>query len=155
MLLQVVYFIFSLYGYYYWKHPKQGQSDEKQEQRIRFLRWKSRLIYTGIIILSGILWGWSVINLQARFPEYFAPPAYPWLDALLTMASVTAQWLLSRKYWDNWVIWIVVDVISTILYASMGMIFTAVMYGVFTLIAIKALVDWSRTYRKSMKRACM
>lgn len=148
MLLQVVYVVFSLYGYYHWKHPKKGQSDEKNKLRIRLLGWKGWLICSMVIVMAGLLWGWSVIRLQAVYPEYVAPPAYPWLDALLTMASIGAQWMLSKKYWDNWLVWLVVDLVSTILYSSMGMVFTAVMYGVFSMIAFKALIDWRRTVKQ-------
>jgi nicotinamide mononucleotide transporter len=146
MLLQIVYFSFSIYGYYYWKHPKPEDADGKQEQRIRLLSNKERLIYVGTILLAGLFWGWSVIHLQARFPQYFDPPAYPWLDAMLTMGCVVAQYLLSRKIWDNWPIWIVMDGVSTVLYASLGMFFTAILFGVFTLIAIKALFEWKKIY---------
>lgn len=148
MLLQIVYFIFSIYGYYYWKHPKKEESDVKNEQRIRILKWNERLLYIVIILIAGYIWGWAVIKLQARFPEYFDPPAYPWLDAELTMASIAGQWLLSRKIWDNWPLWIIVDTISWILYASMGIYFTSALYAVYALIALSAVVEWQKTYRK-------
>lgn len=148
MLLQVVYVVFSIYGYYQWKHPKQGQSDEKNELRIRLLGWQKWIVFSLIILAAGISWGWMVIHLQAVYPAYFAPPAYPWLDALLTMASIGAQWMLSKKYWDNWVVWLWVDLASTALYGCMGMVFTALMYGVFSLIAFKALIDWKRTFKQ-------
>jgi nicotinamide mononucleotide transporter len=148
MLLQIVYFIFSLYGYYHWRHPGIEETDNKKEQRIRILRWKNRSFYILLIFITGLTWGWSVVHLQKNFPQYFDPPAYPWLDAVLTMGSVVAQWLLSRKYWDNWPLWIVIDVVSCILYAVMGMFFTSILYGVFTAIAVKAMIEWLNTYKK-------
>jgi nicotinamide mononucleotide transporter len=146
MLLQIVYFCFSIYGYYFWKHPKPEKADNKQEQRIQILTWQRRWFSLDIILVTGILWGWSVIHLQACFPEYFDPPTYPWLDAVITMGCLVAQYLLSRKIWENWVIWIVLDAASTIMYACLGMVFTSLLFGVFTLIAIKALIDWRKTY---------
>jgi len=148
MLLQIVYFCFSIYGYYYWKHPKPDDADKNKEQKIRILTLKQRLNYGVGIILSGVIWGWCVIHLQAGFPEYFEPPAYPWLDAILTMGSVIAQYLLSRKIWDNWILWMIVDGISVLLYAFMGMFFTSILFGVFTLIALRAQFDWKKTYEK-------
>jgi nicotinamide mononucleotide transporter len=148
MLLQVVYAVFSVYGYYNWKHPKQGLSDKKNELRIQRLEWKKWMLFGLVVTAAGLAWGWLVIQLQAVYPEYVAPPAYPWIDALLTMASIGAQWMLSKKYWDNWIVWLVVDVSSTVFYGSMGMVFTAVMYGIFSLIALKAIVDWKRTIKQ-------
>lgn len=146
MLLQLVYFSFSVYGYYHWKHPRTESADAKNEQRIECLSSLQRGLWALLLVGLGLLWGWAVIHLQARYPDYFAPPAYPWLDAVLTISSVGAQYLLSRKVWENWVIWIVVDAVSTVLYAKMGMVFTAVLYGVFTVIAVKALVEWKKIY---------
>jgi len=148
MLLQIAYFCFSIYGYYHWKHPKPEEADVNKEQKIQKLPLKELLMYLVAIFVSGLIWGWGVVHFQARFPEYFDPPAYPWLDAVLTMASLAAQYLLSRKIFNNWQIWIVVDSISTILYAYMGMIFTSVLFGAFTIIAIRALYEWKKTYEK-------
>ncbi|MDD2256935.1 MAG: nicotinamide riboside transporter PnuC [Bacteroidales bacterium] len=147
MLLQAVYFGFSLYGYYHWRHPKPDEANGQQELRIRRLTIKQWIAYLLIILIGGGLWGSFVIYTQAHFPEWIDPPAYPRLDALLTSASVVGQWLLSRKYWDNWPLWIVVDLISCVLYAYMGMFFTAILFASFTLIAAKAIWQWRQTYR--------
>jgi nicotinamide mononucleotide transporter len=146
MLLQIVYFSFSIYGYYHWKHPKAGEADGKQEQRIGMLNWRVRLLWIVGILVIGAGWGWAVIHLQARFPHYFAPPAFPWLDAILTMGSVVAQYLLSRKIWENWILWIVLDSFSTVLYAYLGMVFTSVLFATFTIIALKAVFEWKKIY---------
>jgi len=148
MLLQIVYFSFSIYGYYHWRHPKPEDADKNKEQKIQMLTNKKRVQYLIAIVFSGLIWGWCVIHFQASFPAYVEPPAFPWFDALLTMGSMVAQYLLSRKIWDNWPLWIVLDGASTILYASMGMIFTSVLFGTFTLIAIKAQYEWKKTYEK-------
>lgn len=148
MLLQLVYFSFSIYGYYYWRHPKPEDADKNKQQRIKRLTTRARLFYLVVIVLSGLTWGWCVIHMQARFPEYFDPPAFPWLDAILTMGSIVAQYLLSRKYWDNWPLWIVLDGASAILYAYMGMFFTSILFGTFTLIAIRAQYEWKKAYGK-------
>jgi nicotinamide mononucleotide transporter len=148
MLLQIVYFCFSVYGYYHWRHPKQEEADQNREQKIQRFSFRKLLKYLILIVVSGLMWGWCIIHFQARFPEYFDPPAYPWLDAVLTMGSVFAQYLLSRKVLDNWYLWIVIDGISTVLYACMGMMFTSVLFGVFTIIAIRAQYEWRKTYEK-------
>ena len=147
MLLQIIYFIFSLYGFYHWRHPQKEESDKNKEQRIRVLQWKNRLIYIGFILVAGLLWGLAVIKLQGKFPEYFDPPAFPLLDAVLTMGSVTGQWMLSRKIWDNWSFWVIIDLISCLLYAYMGMFFTSVLYAVYTLIALRAVSEWMKTFK--------
>jgi nicotinamide mononucleotide transporter PnuC len=78
MLLQVVYFSFSAYGFYHWRHPKIDEEGSNNEQRIRLLGNKQRLVYTGLIVISGMAWAWLVIHvggspglpLVGRFPGY-------------------------------------------------------------------------------------
>jgi len=146
MVLQLFYFSFSIYGYYHWKHPKAEEADGKQEQRIGLLSWKSRIYWIVGILAIGSLWGLGVIHFQSKYPQYFEPPVFPMLDAILTMGSVVAQYLLSRKIWENWILWIVLDGFSMVLYASLGMVFTAFLFGSFTLIALKAIVEWKKIY---------
>lgn len=146
MLLQLFYFSFSIYGYYHWKHPKAEEADSKKEQRIGFLSWRARIYWMIGILVVGLCWGWGVIHFQTRYPAYFAPPAYPLLDAVLTMGSVVAQYLLSRKIWENWILWIILDSISTVMYATLGMVFTAFLFGTFTIIALKAIIEWKKIY---------
>jgi len=146
MLLQIFYFSFSIYGYYHWKHPKANDADGKKELRIGLLSWRARIFWIIGILVIGTGWGFGVIYFQAQYPGYFAPPAFPMLDAVLTMGSVVAQYLLSRKIWENWILWIVLDCISTVMYASMGMVFTAFMFGTFTLIALNAIIKWKKIY---------
>lgn len=148
MLLQTVYFVFSLYGYFHWKHPAPGQEGKNSELRIRRLNKSRWALVVVIILVFGGLWSEGVIYFQSRFPEYIDPPAFPRLDAVLTVASVTGQFLLSRKVMDNWIIWIVVDVLSTALYAYMGLFFTALLFAIFALIAIRAIIDWKRQYKQ-------
>ena len=148
MLLQVVYFSFSLYGYYHWKHPAPGQEGKNRELRIRRLNKSQWALVIVIVLVFGGLWSEGIIYFQSRFPEYIDPPAFPRLDAMLTAASVMGQFLLSRKVMDNWIIWIVVDVLSTALYAYMGLFFTALLFAVFTLIALRAIVDWNKQYKQ-------
>jgi len=146
MLLQLFYFSFSIYGYYHWKHPKADEADGKKEQRIGLLNWKSRMYWIIGILTVGSWWGLGVIHFQAQYPQYFAPPAFPMLDAVLTIGSIVAQYLLSKKIWENWILWIVLDTISTLMYASMGMVFTAFLFFSFTLIALHAIVKWKKIY---------
>lgn len=148
MLLQTVYFVFSLYGYFHWRHPAPEQQGKNRELRIRRLNKSQWALVIAIILVLGGLWSEGVIYLQSRFPSYIDPPAFPRLDAVLTVASVTGQFLLSRKVKDNWIIWIVVDILSTALYAYMGLFFTALLFAVFTLIAIRAVLDWNKQYKQ-------
>jgi nicotinamide mononucleotide transporter len=94
--------------------------------------------------LTAIIWGFFVIKLSGKFPQYIEKPAFPLIDALLTMASIAGQILLTRKKIDNWLIWILVNIASVVLYSVIGIYFTSILYAIFLLIAVKAFYEWKR-----------
>jgi nicotinamide mononucleotide transporter len=86
----------------------------------------------------GVKWGAQLL------PENIQEPQYPMVDAILTTASVVAQILLTRKKIDNWVIWVLVDVIYIGLFLMVGMYWTAGLYVVYTGIAVNAVFSWNK-----------
>ncbi|MDR2854466.1 MAG: nicotinamide riboside transporter PnuC [Prevotellaceae bacterium] len=145
MILQAVYFVISSYGIYAW--TKQGEN--QQLIKITELSNNQRIKLSVVVVLVSIVWGFCVVKLSGQFPEYIEKPAYPMIDALLTIASIAGQILLTRKKIDNWLIWIFVNMASVILYAAIGIYFTAILYVLFLLIAIKAFAEWKRELLKS------
>lgn len=70
--------------------------------------------------------------------------AAPFLDALTACASLAAQWMLMRRWIENWFVWIAVDVVSIGLYIWKDLALTAVLYGVFLVICLFAVRSWRR-----------
>jgi len=68
----------------------------------------------------------------------------PWWDAFPTAVSLVAQFLLGRKYLENWLLWMVVDVVSVALYVHKGLWLTAVLYASFFALSVAGLRTWQR-----------
>jgi nicotinamide mononucleotide transporter len=66
----------------------------------------------------------------------------PFLDALTTVMSLAAQYLLTKKFIENWYIWLAVDVIYVGLYFSRGLYLTAVLYAIFFGMCLVGLKEW-------------
>jgi nicotinamide mononucleotide transporter len=75
----------------------------------------------------------------------------PLLDALTTVISLTAQYMLCRKQLEHWLLWIVADLIYIPLYLARGLPLTAVLYTVFLLMCIVGWRDWQRAWRSSVE----
>jgi nicotinamide mononucleotide transporter len=76
------------------------------------------------------------------FPE---AASYPYLDALTTVMSLVAMWLMARKHIESWIYWIVVDVIGIGLNFVKDVRFISLLYVVLLVLAIRGLFDWRST----------
>lgn len=140
MILQGIYFVINLYGLYSWRKP---EVDTDKELKIMWLTMKERVLVGVVIVATGVLWGMGVKWGAQLLPENIQEPQYPMVDAILTTASVVAQILLTHKKIDNWVIWVLVDVVYIGLFLMVGMYWTAGLYVVYTGIAVNAVREWN------------
>jgi nicotinamide mononucleotide transporter len=132
MLLQVFFAGVQLWGWAAWNRAggMDGPVVVKRLTRSAQLHWIG-----GTIVATG-LWGWAMHTLTNA--------AAPWWDAAVAMGSVAAQILLTERKLENWVAWIMVDVIAIGLYASRGLTLTAALYGLFLVMSIAGYVEWRR-----------
>jgi len=84
--------------------------------------------------------GWAM----ARFTQ----AALPFADAAVTGASIVAQILLSLRKVENWALWVVIDVVSVGLYMMRGLDLLAGLYGLFGVISMLGLREWSAAARE-------
>ena len=72
---------------------------------------------------------------------------FPFIDAFTTVASLTAQFLLTQKKIDNWIIWILVNLVTIPLYFYKGLYFFSGLFVVYLILCISGLIEW----RKQLK----
>ena len=78
------------------------------------------------------------------FLANFTDTDVPWWDAFPTAASVIGQWLLGRKYVENWAVWIVVNIVSVSLFAYKGLLLTVLLYALFIAMSVLGWRAWAR-----------
>ena len=79
------------------------------------------------------------------------PSAYPYVDSFTTTLSIFATFLLMKKKLEAWIIWLIVDIILTILYAVKNIQFVAIEYFIFCIIAIYGITQWQKEYKKTLR----
>ena len=131
--LQVVYAVLAVYGWYAWLH---GSADHGVLHVSRAPR----------PVLAGLLAGGAALALLLGAGLQLAGAALPVVDAAATSFSLVAQALQTRKWIENWLIWIAVDAVYVVMYGSQGLAVTAALYAVFL---VMAAVGW-RTWTRSM-----
>jgi len=141
-LEQVYYLGASIYGWVIWnKSPKDdGQVvDVVYSTRQEVVFW---IGLTGIVsILVSILMSKIHLLLPAFFPE---AASYPFFDALTTIMSFTAMWLMAKKKIESWIYWIIVDAIGIWLYFVKDVKFISLLYVVLFFMAINGFTSWHK-----------
>jgi nicotinamide mononucleotide transporter len=130
--LQVFYVGTGFYGWYAWRYGGAGRS----ELPVRMLSGRERLalallLAPVIVLVTAALRTWTDASL-------------PFWDTLASSLSVAAQLLLMRKILENWILWIVVDVLSVGIYVAKGVYLTSALYAVYLLLAVLGWRAWRR-----------
>ena len=74
----------------------------------------------------------------------FTDSTVPFLDSMTTAMSMVAMWMLSRKYMEQWLVWLVVDMITVGLYIYKGIPLTAGLYTLYCALAVAGYLRWKR-----------
>lgn len=150
---QVYFLVTSVIGWWIWLHPKtRAGANRDGELKIGRNSFRENCGYAAVVAAGTALLTYVTMNLDVWLPSYFPEPAsFPFLDALTTAMSFTAQWLLTRKRLENWVLWIAVDAIDVWLYWFKGVKFISLEYGLFFIIASVGLYNWVREHRQYKK----
>jgi len=130
--LQVFFFATSLYGWWHWARGGAANT----AARIQILQAKERLIVGALLIVT--------VALVATLLSKLTDASLPLGDSLASALSVAAQLLLMRKVFENWVLWIAVDVLSIGIYLYKGAYVTTGLYAIFLALAISGFVAWRR-----------
>lgn len=134
MGLQAVYLVLSIYGWYEWLYGGKNRST------LRVSRASAR---EWLITAPVALIFWLVV---ARYTATLPGVALPYLDGGLTTLSLVAQWMMTRKILENWVLWIVADIVYVPMYVYKGLPVTAALYVIFLALAVLGLRAWWRSY---------
>ena len=131
--LQVIYAVLSIYGWYEWLHGGERRT------ALRVTRTSPRLgaVLTGIVLVGSAALG----TLLSRTTD----AALPFMDSFLSSTSLVAQWMMTRKKLENWLVWIGVDVLYVGVFIYRHLYITAALYAVFLALAVRGYVDWRRS----------
>lgn len=131
--LQVFFAVVALWGWWQWLR---GTGADGAALRVRSLGARGRLACLLVLALA-----WPALAL---FLKRYTDTDVPWWDAFPTAASLIGQWLLGRKYVENWPAWIVVNVVSVGLFAYKGLWLTVLLYAVFIALSVLGWRAWRR-----------
>lgn len=134
MMINVYYFIMSVYGWYVWTR----KVDETHVTPISITTKKEK-IASAWIFFATLLFVFIVYNTFNMWTSWVA-----YVDTITTAIFFVGMWLMARRKVENWIFWIIGDLISIPLYFYKGFTFTSLQYLGFTIIAIFGYLAWKK-----------
>ena len=131
--MQGYYILAGLYGLIAWL-----AGAKHKEKPLKIARTPLRLTLP-LVVIYGALHA-AIYFVLVRFTD----SSVPFWDAMTTALSMVAMWLLSRKYLEQWLVWLVVDAITVGLYLYKGIPLTACLYGLYTALALAGYLRWKK-----------
>ena len=135
--LQIFFAAVAGWGWWQWLR---GTTADGSPLRVRWLGARGRWTLVAVLALA-----WPATG---AFLRRYTDTDVPWWDAFPTAASVIGQWLLGRKHVETWIVWLVVNVVSVLLFAYKGLWLTVLLYAVFVALSVQGLVAWRRIARE-------
>lgn len=134
-LLQIFFIISSVTGVYWWAQVREGECGvELTAPRVQSCSIKFHLAFIFVNLLFGLVLGYILASYTSQ--------KLPFADALITVFSIGTTLLVGRKILENWLYWIVIDAVCTVVYIVRGLPLTAVLYTLYVLLAFYGYKTW-------------
>tara|TARA_B100001109_G_scaffold238044_1_gene219559 strand:- start:94 stop:714 length:621 start_codon:yes stop_codon:yes gene_type:complete len=139
ILVNLLYTIISLFGWWNWSRRENNDLIVKVSKFTSNDLTKSLLIFFFIVFIAYFAHDFFATNFEDQIKE---------LDILTSGIFVTAMWLMANKKLENWILWIIGNVITIPLYLSSDKIILSIQYIIFTILAVQAYIEWKKSLNK-------
>ncbi len=139
MLINAYYFIMSIVGWYVWTRKVDETHFIPITETTSKENKKSLILFMATVLF--------VCGIYYYFDKFNSWTAYA--DTLTTAIFFVGMWLMAKKKLENWIYWIVGNVITVPLYLYKGLIFSSILYFVLTIIAVYGYLAWKKSLNKS------
>jgi nicotinamide mononucleotide transporter len=145
MALQVFFFCNALYGWYNWRRDSRGE-----KKPVTLLRHKQRVVWLAAIMAGMIILGTVMARVHIWLPDLFPEKAtFIYTDAMIAVMSIAASVLLAKLRLENWILWILINMMSIVMYAMKGVMLVSLQYMFFLVMATYGLLEWRKKVKKT------
>ena len=138
-VLHLVYIILNIYGWWYWIYGNKRKNELSVTRLPPLHRW----FLTIFVLLGFLVWGY--------FMKMYTSTDYAYADAFTTVASLAAQYLMAKKKIENWIIWMMVNVVATQIYFAKGLYPTSFLFLVFLGLSIYGFKEWRSSLHQAQQ----
>lgn len=140
--LQIIFLILMAIGWYTWLTGKKNIKDVRKTREMT----KKEILVSALIVIVGT-------PIMGYYYATWTDAALPYPDSFILVASLVAQWFLSRKVLESWVFWVLVDIVAVPLFLSRGLYITSGLYVLFLLNAFYGYFQWKKVMNIERSKA--
>ncbi len=142
MMINAYYFMMSIYGWYIWTRKVNNIVTPISKVSL------AEKITSLIIFFFSLSFVYGIYNYFDKWGSYTS-----YIDNFTTAIFFVAMWLMANRKIENWIFWIIGNIISIPLYFYKGLTFTSIQYIIFTVIAISGYYTWKKILDNSNQTA--
>lgn len=136
--INIYYLLIAVYGFWNWTRG----AKKKKSVGIKISRISLK-VGLGCVFVGGLLW-WVIWWFLVTFTDSNVPVA----DAFTTSFSIVGLWMMARKIAEQWLVWLIVDLVCTVLYYYKGIPFYSILYLIYSIIAVLGYRKWLKMIEK-------
>ncbi len=140
-LLHIVYLVLNVYGWIHW-----AGKDSSEPLIVTRLSGQEVFRTIGTTVIGVILFAQLLIHIPSWFPA-MEPASLPYWDSTTTIMSIIAMWLTTQKKIENWIYWLLIDILATGIYYYKELYFYSLLYFIYIFFAIWGLQAWRRAMK--------
>lgn len=131
LLMNSVFILISIYGWLSWSKATQVVDTAR---KVAHVPKKNLAAVISFVVVGALGFGWALSTYTQAY--------MPYLDAFAMSCAFTAQWMLSRKYIENWICWLIADIIYVYLWGAQGYYVSVGLFSIFIVLAFKGWFEW-------------
>ena len=135
-LLNVYYLMMAIYGWYQWQYKTQGEDIKP------VIVWTPKV---HIILIAGTL---ILIMVAGKVLQHYTDQDFAYIDSFTTLFAIITTYMMAQKVLENWLYWIIIDMVSIYLYLQKGLALTALLFVAYVIIAFFGWKKWHQHYSK-------
>jgi nicotinamide mononucleotide transporter len=134
--INIYYLGIAVYGWFAWKYS----GGERKELPISHITTRHSIAMVVLYVVMQVTISLALLH--------FTDSDVAWFNGLTSALSIVGMWMLARKWIEQWIVWIVVDILSAALYSHKGLYLTAILYGAYAVIAIFGYMKWQKILKE-------
>lgn len=134
--LQLYYLAMAVYGWWQWRQPN------ALAEPLAIRRWSIKQHILAVIAIT------TLTIISGSLLTNYTSAALPYLDSFTTWGAVITTYLVTKKIFENWFYWLVIDGVSIFLYWDRGLILTTALFSVYIILVVIGLYSWLKVLRK-------